>query len=352
MRNSLGTVKAEIALRPRREALDFYNLAYADLASQIRIALSSDKIGSFARGGAQEDPDIRLGTAWPSRSGEAGGPTRAEELSRVRAFVPSGETVSLLSLLQPIQSEAPNSIVHAGGKRALTVLAKTEDRAATDIMAALTPKLDALQKDWPAGYVYRVGGESVKTGETFASAACASSRAVIMFDSFAQAFILLTTVPFALTGTFLAFPALGMPFSFFAMVGVIALIGIVVNDGIVMVDTMNQHLAAGDSVPDASSRGCGRAAASDPDDFGDNHRRTGSACDRQPDVLAAVFRDHLQAVHRHRDLAVRCAGALSAADAEGSACGGLTRLIADARLPRRLACLFSHLPIYEPNPFP
>ena len=292
VRNSLGTVKAEIALRPRREALDFYNLAYANLASQIRIALSNDKIGSFSRGGAQEDLDIRLGIAWPSRGGEAGGPTRAEELSRVRAFVPSGETVSMLSLLQPVQSEAPNSIVHAGGKRALTVLAKTEDRAATDIMAALTPKLDAMQKDWPAGYAYRVGGESAETGETFASAGVALVIAlvmvfgvlVIMFDSFSQAFILLTTVPFALTGTFLAFPALDMPF-------LVLCYGR--RDRADRHRRQRRHRDGRHDEPASGSRrqraGCVRtrrlrAAAADPDHLGHDHRRPDPTGDRQPDV--------------------------------------------------------------------
>ncbi len=263
VRNNLGTVKAEIALRPKREALDFHGLSNGDLASQVRIALSNDKIGSFARGGGKDDLDIRLGTAWPSRDGQSGGPTQVEELARVRAFTGSGESVAMLSLIDPVQSEAPSSIVHAGGKRALTVLSKTQDRAVTEIMAELQPKLDALQKQWPAGYAYRVGGESAETGETFASAGIALVIALVMvfgvlvivFDSFSQAFILITTVPFALTGTFLAFPALGMPFSFFAMVGVIALIGICVNNGIVMVDTMNEHLAAGEEIHVASAKG-------------------------------------------------------------------------------------------------
>ncbi len=263
VRNNLGTVKAEIALRPRREALDFYGISHADLASQIRIALSNDKIGTFTLSGVQDDIDIRLSTAWPSRGGEAGGPTTIEELSRARAYTPSGESVAMLSLVAPVQSEAPSSIVHADGTRALTVLANDAGRAVTDIIAEVGPQLDAMQQQWPTGYRYRVGGESAETADTFQSAGVALVVALVMvfgvlvitFDSFAQAFILIGTVPFALTGTFLAFPALGLSFSFFAMIGVIALIGIVVNDGIVMVDTMNQHLVAGDGVAEASAQG-------------------------------------------------------------------------------------------------
>ena len=212
-RNNLGSVKSEIALRPNREAVDFYGLNQSDLAAQIRFALSNDTIGSFATIGPEDDLDIKMGMNWPSRQGEAGGPTRIDELSLIRAFTPSAESISLLSLLTPIQSEAPTSISHTGGERALTVLAKNQDRAVTDIIAEVTPKLEKLQERWPSGYAFEVGGESDETAETFGSAGIALVIAIVMvfgvlvivFDSFPQAFILLTTMPLALIGTFLGF---------------------------------------------------------------------------------------------------------------------------------------------------
>jgi multidrug efflux pump subunit AcrB len=76
-----------------------------------------------------------------------------------------------------------------------------------------------------------------------------------MFGSFMQSFILILTMPLALIGTFLGFFLVGTPFSFFAMVGLISLIGIVVNDAIVMVDTMNGHLRSGTEVAVAAARG-------------------------------------------------------------------------------------------------
>tara|TARA_R110002072_G_scaffold4784_7_gene33383 strand:- start:1100 stop:1621 length:522 start_codon:yes stop_codon:yes gene_type:complete len=78
---------------------------------------------------------------------------------------------------------------------------------------------------------------------------------VLLFDSFAQALIIVATMPLALIGTFGGFYLLGIPFSFFAMVGLISLIGIVVNDTIVMITTMNEHLAAGLEVRVAAARG-------------------------------------------------------------------------------------------------
>lgn len=133
----------------------------------------------------------------------------------------------------------------------------------SDIIAEVTPKLENLQDKWPAGYTFSIGGESDETAETFGSAGIALIIAIIMvfgvlvivFDSFPQAFILLTTMPLALVGTFIGFFLTGMSFSFFAMIGVIALIGIVVNNEIVMVDTMNRRLAEGITKAEAAAKG-------------------------------------------------------------------------------------------------
>ncbi|MEQ8747711.1 efflux RND transporter permease subunit [Pyruvatibacter sp.] len=263
VRDNLGSVKAEIALTPNREALSFYGISHSDLAAQIRFGLSNDKIGSFATLGPTDDLDILMGMDWQSRGGEGGGPRRLQELSMIRAFTSSGETVSLASLLTPVSSEAPVSVVHKDGQRALSVLSKTDGRPVTEIVAEITPKLEAMQNDWPAGYKFTFGGESEETAETFASAGVMLVVAIIMvfgvlvivFGSFPQAFILLTTMPLALIGTFLGFFVFDIPFSFFAMVGVISLIGIVANNGIIMIDTMNRRLREGFSVAESAARG-------------------------------------------------------------------------------------------------
>lgn len=263
VRDNLGSVKTEIALIPIREAADFHGLTQRDLAAQIRFALSNDKIGTYAIAGPQDDLDILLGLSWRSRDGEGGGPTQTDELSLVRAFTPDGQSVSLLSLLRPQVSEAPTSIVHSDGKRAITVSSKTDDTPVGEIVGAVRPKLEQLSESWPPGYAWSVGGESEETAETFGSAGAMLVVALIMvfgvlvivFGSFLQSLILMTTMPLALIGTFLGFYLTGMSLSFFAVIGVIALIGIVANNGIVMVDTMNTELRGGASVRDAAAIG-------------------------------------------------------------------------------------------------
>jgi multidrug efflux pump subunit AcrB len=210
-----------------------------------------------------------LGTEWASRPGEARGPRNIEEISLVRAYTPDGESISLFQLLRPIQSESAVAISHRNGDHALAVLAKKQERTVGEIMSDIMPMLEEMQESWPAGYSFTVAGEAEETQETqetFDSAGIALVVAIILvtgvlvivFDSFRQAFIILFTMPLALVGTFLGFYAFGITFSFFAMIGMISLVGIVVNNGIVMVDTMNRSLKEGMNIAAAAAAGSAR----------------------------------------------------------------------------------------------
>lgn len=263
VRDNLGTVKTEIILRPKREVADFYGLSQQDLAAQIRLAMANDKINTFATTGNKDDLDIHLSLSWASRDGEAGGPTRLTEMSKIRAFTPSGDTVPLLSLLDPYVAESPTSVLHKNGERTISILSKLAGRNVNDVITELTPKLNQAQADWSAGYTWSIGGESEEMAETFGSAGAMLVVALIMvfgvlvivFGSFRQALILMTTMPLALIGTFLGFWLTGMSLSFFAVIGLVSLIGIVANNGIVMVDTMNRLLRDGAEIAEAAAEG-------------------------------------------------------------------------------------------------
>ena len=267
VRDNVGAVRSQIRLSPRREAADFFGLTAEQIGSQARFALGESQIGRFVAGGQRDDLEIRMSTAWASQNGGTGGPARLEELGMIRAVTANAGTVPLLSLVQPELDTAPVALTHRGGRRAITVSAKLDAGVPgvtpTGVVAALTPKLERIRAEMPDAFDYAFGGEAQETAETFASAGIALVVAVLLvfgvlvllFGSFLQSLIVILTMPLALIGTFLGFWAFGLPFSFFAMVGLISLIGIVVNDTIVMVDTMNGHLRAGLAAAEAAARG-------------------------------------------------------------------------------------------------
>ena len=266
VRDNIGMLKPQLALQPDREAANFFGIGHEDLASQLRIAFSSDEVGTFVTGDGTDNIDIRLGTEWPSRPGEAGGPRNTEELSRVRAFAEDGRSIALNQLLKPAQSEVAIAVSHVDGERAITVMAKNEGRTVGEVMAEVAPRLGELQQTWPPGYRAVVGGESADTAETFTSALLALIIAVVLvvgvlvivFSSFRQALIIFATMPLAVIGAALGFWAFGITFSFFAMIGLVSLIGVAINNGIIMVDTMNSFLKSGMSIAEAAAAGAAR----------------------------------------------------------------------------------------------
>lgn len=71
------------------------------------------------------------------------------------------------------------------------------------------------------------------------------------FNSFRQLFIVLTTLPLAIIGVVPGLWLTGQPFGFTAILGVVALVGIVVNNAIVLIDLMNANRRQGESVSEA-----------------------------------------------------------------------------------------------------
>lgn len=266
VRDDLGNLREDYKLIPKREALDFYGLSQSELASQGRYLMIDNDIGDFPVGSGEEDLEIHMSTLWPSRQGEVGGPSRQDEFQTIRFVTADGKTIPAEAVLEPAPGAVPLSITHRKSQRTVTVLAKNVPGIGVydaDILANLTPKLQEMQKNWPQGYQYRFGGDAETSGETFGSAGqmlvvaifLVFAVLVLQFGSYSQPLIIILTIPFALTGTFIGFYFLNLPFSFPAAIGVISLTGIVVNDAIVMVETMNERRKQGLEVRQAAALG-------------------------------------------------------------------------------------------------
>ena len=199
VRDNAGNKRLDIRMTPRRESLDFYGITHDELASQVRFAMSDQEVGRFAIDGVDEDLDIRKGTAWPSRQGRMGGPTRMDELVSMRVFRTNGETVPVMAVVEPAIEPAPLSITRDDGQRSIAIMSKVQGRVASEVIADLTPKLDELQKTWPPGYRYRMGGEAEEAAEAFGSAGkmmfvslfMVFGLLVLLFGSFTQPFIII-----------------------------------------------------------------------------------------------------------------------------------------------------------------
>ncbi len=141
---------------------------------------------------------------------------------------------------------------HLNLKRNVAVTGAVNDSDRT--LPVTLELIEELKKiDWPTGYSYDVGGEYKEQQSTFGSLGVILMLAqiaifavlVLQFKSILQPLIVFSAIPFAISGSFIALYLTGWSFSFFAFVGLISLIGIVVNNSIILVDYINQLMSEG-----------------------------------------------------------------------------------------------------------
>jgi multidrug efflux pump subunit AcrB len=126
-----------------------------------------------------------------------------------------------------------------------------------EVMDPVLEKLEAYPM--PAGYGYTIGGELQERNEAFGGVANAILFAIIsilsvlvlQFRSFRQPLIVFLAIPFAVTGMIWALWITGYTFSFTAFIGLTSLVGIVVNNSIILVDYINKLRERGETLNSA-----------------------------------------------------------------------------------------------------
>ena len=167
------------------------------------------------------------------------------------ASIPLGQVASLAFV------EGPNQISRENGKRRVVVTANVRGRDIASVVEEAQAKVQRIAL--PAGYYVTWGGQ-------FENLAAARNRLMVVVPacfflillllssalrSFRDALLVFTAVPLALTGGLIALWLRGMPFSVAAAVGFIALSGVAVLNGLVMLTYMKQLLEEGRSLRDA-----------------------------------------------------------------------------------------------------
>ena len=130
----------------------------------------------------------------------------------------------------------------------------------TRFIADIKAKLD--QMEWKDGYSYTFKGDLENRNDSFGGMGVASVMAlllifgvlIIQFKSFTQPLIIFSALPLAIIGSILALFLTGIPFSFTAFIGLTSLIGIAINNSIVLVDYANKLRAEGKTVIEAATR--------------------------------------------------------------------------------------------------
>jgi len=175
-----------------------------------------------------------------------------EDFKKIYITNKQGAQIPLSHIADVKFEGAPSVLRHFDLNRYARVIASAVNLDETIPMTfTLIEKLDELE--WPPGFTYEVGGEFEEQQQTFGSLGIILGLAmigifavlVLQFRSILQPFIVFVAILLAVSGSFVALYLSGWPFSFFAFVGLISLMGIVVNNSIIMVDYMNQLMNDG-----------------------------------------------------------------------------------------------------------
>ncbi|MDQ5950804.1 MAG: hypothetical protein QG639_80 [Patescibacteria group bacterium] len=181
------------------------------------------------------------------------GSLSADNLSSITVPDSANNLVPLSALGQLKLTQNPTIISRLDGKRSITI---TADVLVGYNTVELGQELQAFvdgDLNMPEGYTTQTGGVNQENQESVTSILQAMVIALILImgtmvvqlQSFRKSLIVMMVIPLAITGVFIIFAVLGIPLSFAALIGVLALFGIVVKNSIMIVDKINLNLKAG-----------------------------------------------------------------------------------------------------------
>lgn len=229
------------------------NLSVADIARTGLIGLKGMVASTFKQEGTEYDIRVRL--AEKDRNNLA-------SLENLLVYAPGGYNLYLKQVANIEAGKGPSQIKRIDQQRTITVRADLAGVSLRKVAGRVTEIIDIYQ-DMP-GYAVTLSGETEKIRESFISLISALIFALILvymimaaqFESLYQPFIILFTIPLALIGVVIAFILTGTSINAISMMGFIILGGIVVNNGIVLIDFINQLRARGVSLKDAVITSC------------------------------------------------------------------------------------------------
>lgn len=252
---SMEDQKPEVRVRFERTKMAALGLSTAEVSNAISTYFMGQLAGRYAEGGDEYDIVVRY--AKEHR-------LDVDELRKMPVATPSGTAVPLANIANIEIGLGPVDISRSDQERItkLTLYLHDEYKDASgstkskDLGGAISRVDDLLQSyPWPAGFTYTIGGtaEDFLTSFRYLGLALLVSIFLVymvmasQFESFRQPFIIIFTVPLAAIGVILMFTLTRSVMNISALVGVIMLVGIVVNNGIVMIDAANQLREKGEA---------------------------------------------------------------------------------------------------------
>ncbi len=242
-----------LEINVHRDQIARYGINAADVQRVIEMAVGGAEAGEIIQGNLRFDLVVRLAKQYRADP---------EAIGRITVAAPSGAQIPLSQLASITSTEGPVQVSRENGQRRVVIQSNVRGRDLGGFVEEVKRKIDASVK-LPVGYHVEFGGtyEHLQTARTRLMIVVPITFALIFlllfttFGSMKQAALVFTGIPFAITGGILALFFRGMPFSISAGIGFIALFGVAVLNGVVLVTFINEIRAQGQPVETATVQG-------------------------------------------------------------------------------------------------
>ena len=245
--NPLSTSKTDIRVNINRDKASMYGIALADIDRTVRMSIAGLPVSKY-RDKEGKEYNIVVRSDFEKE-------VQLDIFDRIYLTAANGALIPLKQVASLELKLSSSRINHFNLDRSATISADVlGGYSVNKITRELVSRLDRYQ--WPVGYGYFVGGEKESQEKSFGGMGQAIVIAIIaifavlvlQFKSFTQPLIVYAALPLAVIGSVIALLITGYSFSFTAFIGLTSLVGIVVNNSIILVDYTNQLRQEGKEV--------------------------------------------------------------------------------------------------------
>ncbi len=245
---SRGKDELQIELTDNGIALGLTRL---DIASQVRSAFFGTQVQRIQRG----RDDVRLMVRLPLAQRQS-----LASLQKLLIKTPSGNFVPLSHLATLTPGKSPTSIYRIDRYRTVSVRADIDKNSVnmTVFQRELNEKLATIIDKYP-GVNYSLEGEAKEQRESFGSLSWSLVAVLfaiyillaIPFKSYFDPLVVMSIIPFSIMGSVMGHWLMGMDLTIMSLLGMLALMGVVVNDSLMVVDTIKKKRQAGQDMMSA-----------------------------------------------------------------------------------------------------
>ncbi len=254
LRSSFEEGRPELLIDFNRTRAGDLGVSARTLATTARTVIGGVDAGTYEEGGKRYDVRVRL---------EESQRQNRDQLQLIQVRNEAGQLIDLASVATMRFASGPSQIDRQDRARKISILANTASDVA---LGTATEALEAIvaENPPPASMQISYEGSVRRMNESISAIIFAFGLAMValyivlasQFNSFVQPVVIMLTAPLSFSGAFAMLYFGGQEMSLFAQIGLIALMGIVMKNGILLVDRANQLRDEGATVRDAIHKAC------------------------------------------------------------------------------------------------